>query len=121
MKSKIAGVALVTLLLSFGYKLQAQSYAESAGVFSRVTPGGSARIQAMGGSQIALGGDYSSSLSNPAGLGMYNRSEITLSPGFYSFKTNTNYFGHNDSEYKNNLNINGFSAVFNGTRKCDFK
>jgi len=118
MKSNFAGGVLVVMLLSFGYRIQAQSYAESAGNFSRVTPGGSARIQAMGGSQIALGGDYSSSLSNPAGLGMYNRSEITLSLGFYSLKTNTNYFGHNDSENKTNLNIPGFSAVFNSTKRC---
>ena len=34
----------------------AQSYVESALLFSRTIPGGSARIQAMGGSQIALGG-----------------------------------------------------------------
>ena len=56
----------------------AQSYVESALLFSRTVPGGSARIQGMGGSQIALGGDFSSNLSNPAGLGMYNRSEVTF-------------------------------------------
>jgi hypothetical protein len=64
----------------------AQGFVENALLFSRTKPGGSARIQAMGGAQVALGGDYSSALSNPAGLGMYNRSEVTFSPAlnFYN-------------------------------------
>src|SRR6188768_3271591 len=91
MLKKCLGITLTVILLSNGSVL-AQSYAETALLFSRTSAAGSARIQALGGAQIALGGDYSSALSNPAGLGMYNRSEFTFSPAlsFYNIKTTYN-------------------------------
>lgn len=51
-------------------------------------PGGTARSQAIGGANGALGGDISTLFSNPAGLGFYRTSEIVLSPmfGFYNGK-----------------------------------
>lgn len=90
----------------------AQTYVESALLFSRTRPGGSARIQAMGGSQIALGGDYSSALSNPAGLGMFNRSEFTLSPGLSFYDTKAQYLGNTDNTSKSTFNIPGLSFVY---------
>ena len=73
---KIAGILLLGYVLLNSSEGNAQSYAESALLFSRTNPGGSARIQALGGTQVSLGGDYSSAFSNPAGLGMYNKSEF---------------------------------------------
>ena len=90
----------------------AQSYVESALLFGRTLPGGSARIQGMGASQIALGGDYSLALSNPAGLGMYNRSEVTLTPGLSFYDTKAQYFGNVDNSSKSIFNIPGLSFVF---------
>lgn len=51
-------------------------------------PGGTARSQAIGGANGALGGDLSTLFTNPAGLGFYRTSEIVLSPmfGFYNGK-----------------------------------
>lgn len=103
----LSGIILFITSTSF-----AQSYVESALLFSRTKPAGSARIQAMGGSQIALGGDYSSGLSNPAGLGMYNRSEITFSPGLSFYDTRTNYFGESETATHSTFNIPGLSFVF---------
>lgn len=91
----------------------AQSYVESALTFSRSIRGGSARIQAMGGSQIALGGDYSSALSNPAGLGFFNRSEFTLSPGLSLYETGAQYLGESVEDSRSTFNIPGLSLVFN--------
>ncbi|MCG8474002.1 MAG: hypothetical protein MI784_00745 [Cytophagales bacterium] len=50
---------------------------------------GSARIQAMGGAQTALGGDISSIAGNPAGLGFFRSSTfgLTLNLGFKDTKT----------------------------------
>ena len=39
---------------------------------------GTARYVGMGGAMTAIGGDPSSVLDNPAGLGLYRRSEIAL-------------------------------------------
>ncbi len=72
-------ILFIAITLPFAYLLPAQDFVDNALLFSRTQPGGSARIQALGGTQISLGGDYSSALSNPAGLGMYNKSEVTFS------------------------------------------
>ena len=111
---KISGFVLGVILLQFIYdNSNAQGYVESALLFSRVRPGGSARIQGAGGAQIALGGDYSSALSNPAGLGMYNRSEVTFTPAYSTYNTESLYRGTPNKETKTGLNIPGFSFVFN--------
>ncbi|HMG88653.1 MAG TPA: hypothetical protein VK589_01300 [Chryseolinea sp.] len=89
----------------------AQSYVESALLFSRTRPGGSARIQGMGGSQIALGGDYSVGLSNPAGLGMYNRSEVTLTPAYSTYDVDAEYLGNFMKSSTSKFIIPGLSLV----------
>ena len=71
----------------------------------------------MGGSQIALGGDYSSNLSNPAGLGMYNRSEVTLTPAMSFYDTQAEYLDNVDKDSKSAFNIPGLSFVFHMPRE----
>jgi hypothetical protein len=119
MRLKIFGATLTVMLLLFSNGLSAQSYAESALQFSRTMPTGSARIQALGGAQVALGGDYSSTLSNPAGLGLYNKSELTISTAFNSFNTASTYRGNNESDFKNSLNFPGLSVVLHFPKAND--
>lgn len=91
----------------------AQSYAESALIFSRFRPGGSARVQALGGSSVGLGGDYSSAFSNPAGLGKFNRSEFSITPGIGSFNSDATFAGGNaNSESMSKFQIPGLGLVF---------
>ncbi|MEJ7647241.1 MAG: long-chain fatty acid transporter [Chryseolinea sp.] len=101
---------ILLLAISTGH---AQTYVESALLFSQTKVGGSSRIQAMGGSQTALGGDYSSAFSNPAGLGMFNRSEVTFTPAVTSAKTTASYLGNVDESTKTRFNIPGISFIFN--------
>ncbi len=110
---------LVGILLLFASVIKAQSYAENAMTFSQTKPGGSARIQAIGGAQIALGGDYSSALSNPAGLGMFNRSEFTFTPAVSGYTTRSNYFDNSDQDGKTIFNIPGISVVLHGSKDKD--
>ncbi|HKZ38628.1 MAG TPA: hypothetical protein VJ184_13300 [Chryseolinea sp.] len=115
----LRGLFLSGIVMSLSGSVFAQSYAESALLFGRTQPSGSARIQSLGGAQIALGGDYSSALSNPAGLGMFNRSEFTFTPGYTSYNTSTLFrenggepFGGNFSEENSSkINIPGLSYV----------
>jgi hypothetical protein len=109
--------SLTVILMFFCTGVFAQGFVENALLFSRTKPGGSARIQAMGGSQIALGGDFSSGLSNPAGLGMYNRSEFTFSPGLSFYTTDSNHNGTSESDSKPMLTIPGISFVSHFTPK----
>jgi hypothetical protein len=92
--------------------LSAQSFEETALLFSRITPGGSARMQSLGGAQISLGGDYSSSLSNPAGLGMYNRSEFAITPGFHLGNSSSEYLNTSTDATRSNLFLPGIGVTF---------
>lgn len=95
---------------SFGY------YNEAL-LFSRTNPGGSARVQGFGGSQIALGGDISSANSNPAGLGFFNKSVFSFTPSFNSHQSDTRFRGGSTNTFKNNFNINNMGVVFNNTNQ----
>jgi hypothetical protein len=114
---KFAGLLVMGMLWAV-QTASAQSYAETALMFSRTKPTGSARILGMGGAQISLGGDFSSAYSNPAGLGMYNRSEVSFTPGYLSVLTNGDYFSgsdllsENNLDTKTNLNFSGLGLVF---------
>jgi hypothetical protein len=113
---KIAGLMVVGMLWAAHYAA-AQSYAETAMMFSRTKPTGSARVLGMGGAQLSLGGDFSSAYSNPAGLGMYNRSEFSISPGYQNLKTSGDYYSgnnlltENNNDLRTNLNITGLGLV----------
>lgn len=109
---KNIGLGLTILLLSFSMASLAQSPAETALLFSRINQGGSARIVGLGGAQTSLGGDYSSGYSNPAGLGMFNKSEITFSPGFNNSSIKSDYLGNSNSATNGNIHIPGMSFVF---------
>jgi hypothetical protein len=103
-------------------ELLAQGFVDNALLFSRTRPGGSARIQALGGAQIALGGDFSSALSNPAGLGMYNRSEFTFSPALNFYNTDTHHFGTSENDSNSKLTIPGISYIHHSAQnKGGFK
>lgn len=111
----IKGLLLGGIVMLFAQQMRAQSFTETALLFSRTEPGGSARIQSMGGSQVALGGDYSSAYSNPAGLGMYNRSEFAFTPAINFSNVSADYLNQNTMASKSTLNIPGLSLSFHNT------
>jgi len=73
--------------------------------YSRLGVTGSARIQGMGGAQTALGADISSMTANPAGLGMFRRSEFSISPALQLNGTTTRVNGFTLSGDKNMVTI----------------
>lgn len=119
MKGPKIRLALTAIALITFYGAKAQTYAETALLFGRTAPAGSARIQSLGGSQTALGGDYSSALSNPAGLGLYNRGEFTFSLGFNDNQSSTNYYGSRNDDNRTVFNIPGFSYVWHFPNRSD--
>ncbi|HET9486412.1 MAG TPA: hypothetical protein VFO54_03215 [Chryseosolibacter sp.] len=112
MRQHLRASLTVIVLLYFSPAI-AQDYIESALLFGRNRPTGSARVLGLGGSQTALGGDYSSVLSNPAGLGMFNRSEFTFSLGLADHQTSANYLGTHTDDNRSVFNIPGISYVWN--------
>ncbi len=87
-------------------------YASDALRFSQTNYGSTARFKAMGNAQIANGGDLSSLGGNPAGLGLFTKSEFGFTPEFNQSGMNATYLGQNDITNKSQLNINQIGAVF---------
>jgi hypothetical protein len=77
--TKCLCLAALCLVVGTG-SAYSQSYEELVGMFSQTNPGGTARFMGIGGAQTALGGE-ASFVANPAGLGMFNRSAFSFSPG----------------------------------------
>ena len=68
-------LSLCSLFLVLGSALRAQDVQR----FAERQILGTARYVGMGGAMTAVGGDVSAVLDNPAGLGLYRRSEVMLS------------------------------------------
>lgn len=66
-------------ILLLAYSLSPIAYGQDVQRFAERTPTGTARYVGMGGAMTAIGGDPSAAMDNPAGLGLYRRSEISVS------------------------------------------
>jgi hypothetical protein len=87
--------------------------------FSQYMPFGTARYSAQGGSIGALGADFTSLVTNPAGLGFYRSSEFSVSPSFYWVNTGSEFMGSStkDSELKFNLANMGMVSAMSSNRE----
>lgn len=83
---------ICALLLGLTPLMQAQNETDALR-YSQQFYQGTARSMAMGGAFGALGADFSSLSTNPAGLGLYRSSEFTITPELFSSKTESTYNG----------------------------
>ena len=68
----------IAYILLFIFSLSTFAYGQDVQRFSERHLMGTARYVGMGGSMTAIGGDPTAALDNPAGLGLYRRSELSL-------------------------------------------
>jgi hypothetical protein len=87
--------------------------ADDALRYSQLFYNGTARFMSMGGAFTALGGDISSLSQNPAGIGVYRSSEISITPQLYHIKTTAGLNGSNTSDYIYNFNMAQAGIVAN--------
>ena len=106
-KSLIAGLAL----LGWAGNVSAQNETDALR-YSRTFLSGTARIQGIGGAQAAIGADIGSLAGNPAGLGLFRRSEFSFTPALNWVNT-TSRVGNNNSNTgtRSNLNIASIGVV----------
>ncbi|HKG04977.1 MAG TPA: hypothetical protein VKB19_00890, partial [Pedobacter sp.] len=109
MKKLLLSLAVIVTAAGTTY---AQTYTPDALKFSQSNFGSTARFKGMGGAQIGVGGDMSSLGGNPAGLGLFTKSEFSLTPEFNSMSGKANYLTANTSSSKDNLNLNNLGVVF---------
>jgi hypothetical protein len=107
---RISLIIITVLLVSTG--LFAQNV-DDALRYSHLFYSGTARFMSMGGAFTALGGDISSLSQNPAGLGVFRSSELTITPQLYHMKTTAGFNGDNTSDYLYNFNLNQIGIVSN--------
>ena len=118
MKTKLLGITLMIACTTVG--ALAQSDADALR-YSQSSISGTARFVSMSGAFGALGGDLSSMAINPAGLGIYRKSEFTISTSIYMNQTTTDFIGMKATENKLNFNIPNFGFVFTHLTQADKK
>jgi len=113
-----AGLAVSVWMANAQVAPGALGYYNDALNFAQSNPlsGSTARMQGIGGTQISLGADMSSAGSNPAGLGMLNRSVFSFTPSMEFNNSKSNYLGNSLSTYKNNFNFANLGIVFNSNK-----
>jgi hypothetical protein len=125
MKLTRSKLILFALIASFSANAQqflgSYFYGQDAFRYSEVKNVGTARMQGIGGGYAAVGGDATNAFSNPAGLGFYNRSELSITPVFNNLSSTSNYIGTSSSKDFSGVNIGQLAVVFSnngiGTRK----
>jgi len=112
MKTKI----LIICILALSINLQAQNFVDALR-FSQNQYMGTARFCSMGGSFGALGADLSVMATNPAGLAVYQKSELSITPIIGINKNEGKLSGSSKTDTKNTFNLANIGFV--GTFKDD--
>ena len=95
------------IALSYG------QYIDQALIFSQQNYGSTARSKAMGNAMGAIGGDFSTLSINPAGIGIYIRSELSTTLDVLGVtNTKATYQGQAADARNNNFNFRNLGYVF---------
>ena len=91
--------------------------------YSMINFGGTARYTAMVVAFGAVGGDFSVLSTNPAGIGVYRKSEFTFTPSICKGSTISTYANNKIEDFKYNFNFSnfGFVLVKNTDRGSDYE
>lgn len=84
----------IILVFVFAALTSFSQYADDALRFSQIYRQGTARSLAVGGAFGALGADFSTASSNPAGMGLYRKGEWSITPEVFSRKVSSVYNGN---------------------------
>ncbi|WP_297087729.1 outer membrane protein transport protein [uncultured Draconibacterium sp.] len=103
-------ISIVLLVLFMPFFMQAQDLLDALR-YSNIQVSGTARAGAMGNAFGALGGDFTSISINPAGLGVYRSSELTVTPKFTYGNIEGNYMNTMMEDTKYNFALNNLSYV----------
>lgn len=83
--------------------------------YSRSTLFGTARSMGTGNAISALGGDIGSMYTNPAGLAVFRKNEISITPSFNITNTTTDFAGESYETDASKFNLNNLGLVISNT------
>ncbi|OOQ59722.1 OmpP1/FadL family transporter [Mucilaginibacter pedocola] len=107
---KIKHLLSAAAIVAFAQNSYAQ-YAQDAVRFSGAQSGSTARIKGVGNAGMAIGGDLSSVSGNPAGLGFFTRSELSITPEYNNLKVNSTYQTNPGTDSRSSGNLNHAAFV----------
>ena len=102
--------AAVTLLLSTAIYVNAQIPDDMLRLTAQNVQG-TARFSGMGGAFNALGGDFGSLSTNPAGIGIYRGSELSLTPSLSINQYVTDYLGTSENDSRTRAGVSNFGYI----------
>ncbi|MFK5857513.1 MAG: hypothetical protein QM503_15390 [Bacteroidota bacterium] len=100
-------ILIMFFLSATGYS----QFADDALRFSQVYYQGTARSMAVGGAFGALGADFSTASTNPAGMGMYRTGEFIFTPEVFSRNVSSLYNGSLAENSRTILDISNMGYV----------
>jgi hypothetical protein len=108
------------ILISIALSASSQNLVDALR-YSQTFPGSSARALSMGGAFGSFGGDVSSLSINPAGIGVFRKSEFSVTPGFIYSIDKADYKSGNaeDFKYAFKLNSIGIISALNNKKNSD--
>jgi hypothetical protein len=109
-------VLIISIIVAFFATAKSQ-YVSDALRYSQNFPILTARSMAMGNAFTSLGGDFSSAVINPAGLGLYRKSEFLFSPGIGYSGIKSDYLRQTNDEYRYQFTMGSIGYV--GTYKSN--
>lgn len=87
--------------------------------YSDLHPSGTGRFMGVGGAMGALGADFGTLSTNPAGLAMFRTDELTITPGLKFAHTDATLPGGlTDQEDKSSFGFDNVGLVFNTTPRA---
>jgi len=100
------------LIFSLSYSFVDAQTAEDALRYSRVFYSGTARFNALSGAFGAVGADFSVLATNPAGIGLYRGSEMTLTLAPTIGYSSSQYNGTMATDNRLNFGVGNFGVIF---------
>jgi hypothetical protein len=80
--------------------------------YSQTTISGTARSMGLGGGASAMGADLSAATLNPAGLGLYRRSDLVFTPSLRFINTEGQLLGTSDQARRGNFGFANLGVAF---------
>ena len=73
---------------------------------------GTTRVQSLGGINTSIGGDISSILGNPAGLGFFNSNYFSMTINSSKSESSSNFNNETSTSSNNNFGLDNFGLVY---------
>lgn len=109
---------IITIFILSAFAIKATAQDENDALrFGMSQYFGTARGMAIGNATGSIGGDFSTLSVNPAGIGIYRKSEFSFTPNFSNAKNESTYLNENMSDRKSKLHFAQVGLVITNAKK----